>query len=179
MNCDKCGRLVSKTGFCSNEHLTDAERFDRGLDKAGGPRSCWPWVGARRGDGYGAFGVGGRQIGTHRFAWERAHGPIQNGLWVLHRCDNPLCCNPAHLFLGTPLDNNEDMVSKGRANWTGPRNPSRGVNHFRSVLHDRLVREMRAAHAAGTPAAEVADRFGVNRNTAKGVLKGRTWRHVV
>lgn len=81
--------------------------------------ACWPWSAGRDADGYGKFaiGLGGKKqqhIRAHRFAYEQFIGPIPDGMVVCHRCDNPPCVRPDHLFLGTPLDNNNDKVSKGR-----------------------------------------------------------------
>jgi hypothetical protein len=80
---------------------------------------CWPWLGARDRKGYGAFMMTGEGVRKHRvtasrLAYELAVGPIAEGLAVMHRCDNPPCCNPAHLVAGTIADNNRDMVVKGR-----------------------------------------------------------------
>lgn len=87
------------------------------VDKSGGPDVCWPWTGARRAEGYGMISDGnGHNTGTHRLAWTFTNGPIPAGLFVCHRCDNPPCCNPAHLFLGTNADNARDRADKGRGN---------------------------------------------------------------
>lgn len=75
---------------------------------------CWPRTGAHDSKGYGLLKVQGAQQRAHRLVWEYTYGPIPDGLWVLHRCDNPPCCNPDHLFLGTNQDNQRDSVNKGR-----------------------------------------------------------------
>lgn len=81
---------------------------------------CWIWIGWADSKGYGKLHIdGGRRQAAHRFFWEAAHGKIQSGLHVLHRCDVPACVNPDHLFLGTHKDNMEDCARKGRFN---PRN---------------------------------------------------------
>src|SRR6266567_2446668 len=82
--------------------------------------SCWNWKGAIQPTGYGAFSLStdlnrSITVTAHRFAWEDIMGPIPVSLYVLHRCDNPLCVNPHHLFLGTNSDNLHDMWQKGRA----------------------------------------------------------------
>lgn len=78
---------------------------------------CWVWKGARGGKGYGSKMIRGKAYRTHRLAWEWVNGPIPDGMMVLHRCDNPPCCNPNHLFIGTNTDNMRDMVAKGRGSF--------------------------------------------------------------
>lgn len=75
---------------------------------------CWLWTGTVSSFGHGNVRIRGKLYQPHRLAWEEANGPIPPGLWVLHRCDVPSCCNPDHLFLGTNRDNMVDMVTKGR-----------------------------------------------------------------
>jgi hypothetical protein len=88
-----------------------AVRFWRNVQKTA---DCWVWTGARSGAGYGQININDVLVFTHRFSWELHHGPIPDGLLVCHHCDNPPCCNPAHLFLGTPSDNMVDKIRKGR-----------------------------------------------------------------
>lgn len=78
------------------------------------PSGCIEWSGFTDRDGYGQFGANRKKIATHRLAWEIANGPIPDGGQVLHRCDNPPCCNPAQLFIGTHADNMTDRLDKGR-----------------------------------------------------------------
>lgn len=91
------------------------ERFWRFTRKS--DVSCWVWTGVLWKDGYGRIrpGTGKQYVSAHRFSWELHYGHIRDGLCVLHRCDNPACVNPAHLFLGTNRDNIDDMMNKGRS----------------------------------------------------------------
>ena len=110
------GRVVriwdTPSGPQQRIHGTIAERFWPKVDRRG-PGECWPWLALAR-NGYGKFRYGSRCLGAHRVAYELTHGPIPPGLDCLHHCDNPLCCNPAHLFLGTDIENQTDCRRKGR-----------------------------------------------------------------
>lgn len=107
-------------------------RFDAKVERGEG---CWVWTGLRTQYGYGTITNGaGCKLLAHRASWELHVGPIPDGLWVLHRCDNPPCVNPAHLFLGTHADNVRDMWAKGRQ-----------INHF------VLAKEHRTACVNGHP----------------------------
>jgi hypothetical protein len=92
------------------------ERFWARVDSSGGLWGCWPWMGARERNGYGQLGnrILRKHLKAHRVAYELAVGPIPEGFLVCHACDNPPCCNPSHLFVGTGADNTHDMIAKGR-----------------------------------------------------------------
>ena len=131
---------------------------------------CWLWTASVDSVGYGRIGVNGRVCKAHRVSYEMQNGPIPDGMLVLHRCDNPRCVNPAHLFLGTARDNTQDASRKGRL--------SRGERHHSSKLTRRSVLAIRAAFEAGSPKREIARRFGVTPPAIRAVLSGRWWRHV-
>lgn len=129
---------------------------------------CHVWSGACRNKGYGVVRFGGRNsplLATHRLAYELWVGPIPEGLNVLHRCDNPPCCNPAHLFLGTHEDNMRDMVTKGRG-----RAPH-GTASPRCRHSEEVVAAIRAA-AGSTSWAELGRRFGVDPSYARRLASG-------
>lgn len=122
----------------------------------GFPAECWPWRAQINENGYGVF-QGGK---AHRTAFQILKGPIPDGEVVCHRCDNPVCCNPDHLFAGTQLDNVRDMIAKGRN-----RN-ALGERHHRAKLTDKQVAEIRASDATG---AQLAKLYGVAQSTISGI----------
>jgi hypothetical protein len=140
-----------------------------------GPDECWPWRLFRDPKGYGLFKLGGRRGRTmraHRYAYELAYGPIPEGQLVCHRCDNPSCCNPEHLFLGTPAENSADMVRKGRS-------PNRVLKTQPwARLTEETVLHIRADHQAGKTYREIAAEYGVGKTTVESIVRRRTWRHL-
>lgn len=102
----------------------------------GSADACWPWRAATRRGGYGVIRENYRQMSAHRVAYELSVGPIGDGLFVCHRCDNPACCNPAHLFLGTAQQNVADMHAKGRAG-----NPAKSAAELANAA-ERIAEEL-------------------------------------
>jgi hypothetical protein len=108
----------------------DLLRFWSRVDQSAGPDACWPWTAGLHVRGYGRIRWGGEPENAHRIAWVLENGPIENNLHVLHRCDNRLCCNPAHLFLGTHEDNMIDRHDKGRTSpWGSKGSPIPLIPH--------------------------------------------------
>lgn len=146
----------------------------------GFPGECWLWTGTTNG-AYGSLHVGSptdasrRVVHTHRFAWELYNGPIPDGLLVCHRCDVRLCCNPAHLFLGTPLDNTRDMWAKGRANRP---EPIRGEKHPKAKLTDDDVRRIRRRRGNGISYRVLAESYGVSPTLIRMVTTRQIRSHV-
>ena len=134
---------------------------------------CWGWAGATTDWGYGVLRLDApsrRMALAHRVSWELHNGPVPDGLWILHRCDNPPCANPAHLYPGSHDANMRDAKSRRRMQFGGERHNAR--------LSAAKVHEIRVACAAGLSQAVLATRFGVSQPTISDVVTGRTWAHV-
>ena len=165
----------------------DATRFWFHI-KRGEPNECWEWQLSVSGSGYGQFQLAGKPRKAHRIAYYLGHGIEPGEYLVCHSCDNTLCCNPSHLFLGTAGDNAADRNGKGRNNppagWrsgrrTHPERTARGERVGGSKLTTDQVRDIRALYAAGgTTQQELGDRFGVKRETIGYVIRGDNWLHV-
>lgn len=132
---------------------------------------CHEYRGAPDRKGYMAVKVDGCQVKVHVLMYERKHGPLPPGLFVLHRCDNPPCWNLDHLFAGTLQDNADDRGSKGRT--------ARGEHHGRAVLSEAQVREIRSNGGKQRgDRARLAEQYSVNHRVISDVLNGKTWNHV-
>jgi hypothetical protein len=132
---------------------------------------CWEWMGGKTRAGYGGFFIGGKDGYAHRFSWELHKGAIPVGMCVLHRCDNRMCVNPAHLFLGTRTENTRDMMEKERQ--------ARGERHGMSRLSTKDVLEIKAQLERGGTHESIALLHGVCRQNITSINSGRLWGHVV
>lgn len=131
----------------------------------GAPDECWRWLAYINRHGYGRFRHKGAQTNAQRVAYELKVGPVPQGMHVLHRCDNPACCNPAHLFLGTNSDNAADRHSKGR--------DAAMEGNGRAKLTAAKAREIRSSNLS---IREAAMAFGVGKSTVHHIRKMHTWR---
>jgi hypothetical protein len=149
---------------------SDAERFWAKVRRSG-EAECWPWTASAWKSGYGQFGVqlpgsAGKRlnVGAHRVAWALSHGPVPDGAWVLHRCDNRLCCNPAHLFLGDHAANMADASAKGRLSVPRP---------ARQQLSDEQIADIVALVRGGMKRYRVAELYGVTKAYVGMVVSGK------
>ena len=205
--CGECGkayktypswkRSAGGGRFCSRQCLHKCQLHSKALVEDGkrtrraattSPSAFWArtkrvcdwleWQGSRYPAGYGHYGRGY----AHRRAWEICFGPIPPGRIVCHRCDNPPCVNPAHLFIGTHKDNTQDAIEKGRFKpWEYPHsheNLPRGEGHPHAKLTNAKVVEILALLRAGNSARSICPRFGVSIQTIWCISSGKTWRHI-
>lgn len=141
---------------------------------------CWRWAGAtNKTTGYGVTWDGDKTIGAHRAAYVLWHGrQIPDNLFVCHHCDNRICVNPAHLFLGTVTDNNRDMVTKGRYVHGHTKNNRKGEEHGCAKLTDADIYEIRVLIGEGKSVGDVAEIYSVAWSTIGNIKTGKTWKHI-
>ncbi len=194
-NCKTCGHSFktedcpSRAGYgvcCSRKCQYDGLRKSReaalwGMIDRRGDDECWPWLSSVTPFGHGTFSHRTQKPKTlraHRVVWELTHGPIPKGLFVCHHCDNPPCCNPKHLFLGTAKDNSMDAASKGRF-WQ-QRDPARALASART--HKAKLTLAQVAEIKGRPSTRngpaLAREFSVSHQTIYYIRSGKRWRDV-
>lgn len=158
--------LLTLTGR-SNKGTPLIQRFWRLVDK-GKDDECWEWLGttSRR---YGKIRVEGKTLWAHRLSYELNVGPIPEGFWLLHRCDNPPCVNPHHLRIGDRSDNVADAISKGRARITH----HSGEHSYQAKLTWEDVQYIRASTES---LREIALKYNISRSSAHSVRTYKTWK---
>lgn len=149
------------------------------------PDKCWPWIAWRDDDGYGGIKIRQRSYRAHRIAYFLYYGTDPQDKEVCHRCDYPPCVNPAHLFLGTTLDNIKDKIAKGRAatgtkngRYTHPESTVRGERVSTAQLTESDVREILLALRNGSGLTELGRKYGVCKQAIYSIREGKTWKHV-
>lgn len=142
------------------------ERFWSKVIKTEG---CWNWTAAKDMSGYGRFGLGGKNLRAQRVAWLLTNGEVPKGLCVCHTCDNRVCVNPKHLWLGTNDDNMKDKAKKGRSH----RMPN---NRFGAKLSSSIASEIRDMYrTTKMTQVELALKFGVSRGCIGHIVRSETW----
>lgn len=152
---------------CVNQkHLHIESLEDRFWSKVEKTNTCWLWRGTTIPNGYGSINVNGSSKLTHRIAYQLTYGDI-NDLFVCHKCDNKLRVRPDHLFLGTPKDNSQDMMSKGR-------------HYGNHRLNEEQVKEIRIVYATGNSRLiDLADIYNVDYTTIADAIRRKTWKNVL
>lgn len=165
---------------------------------------CWNWARGKFVGGYGAITVNRKVLKAHRVSYELHKGPIPDGLFVCHKCDNPSCVNPDHLFLGTPKENTQDMIQKGRKpvlcgkdnpmyGRINEKNPFFGCTHSDSTKQRLSQRQLGSKHVFSKldedaardifnrPDERICDlarKYGVSNASVWQVRNGYSWNHV-
>lgn len=156
-----------------------ADRFWEKVDKQG-EDECWNWIAAAYRCGYGALNIKGNKCSAHRVSWELHNGSIPldisgDTLHVLHTCDNRLCVNPKHLFLGTHADNMQDMMFKGR----GSTRFQKGKANHRAILTEELVLEIKLLLGSNNVTQRaITKKYGVAYQTIHNISSGRCWNNI-
>tara|TARA_R110000868_G_scaffold25423_3_gene99155 strand:- start:13037 stop:13534 length:498 start_codon:yes stop_codon:yes gene_type:complete len=153
------------------------ERFWKKVDIKGSD-DCWEWKASRLGwgseewRGYGQFWVPSfnKNLLSHRFSWIINFGDIPANLLVCHKCDNTLCVNPKHLFLGTSADNQKDMKNKKRS--------THGINHPSAILNENDVLEIKKRLSCGEKISSISKDFDVQRGAIEKIKHGKRWKYV-
>jgi hypothetical protein len=159
----------------SDEELVGIRRRLARRTRVGTTSGCWLWVGSIGTEGYGQFHIRGRLNGwldrAHRVSYRARVGPIK-GMCVLHRCDNPPCINPDHLFLGSRTDNNADKIAKGREARLA------GVRNGRAKLSEHQASEALRRQSEGESLTRIGEDFGVTRGAIAHIVTGKNWKHI-
>jgi len=166
--CRECKQPFTTTArqhiFCSDlcSFMSKCER-----DPTGG---CWNWTAGLRTGGYGQMRFCGKSLGAHKASYLLFKGRVPVGLVVCHKCDNPKCVNPSHLFLGSPQDNSSDMVDKGRS--------TKGESHGNAKLSDVEVAGILALRSGGESLTKIAEKYQVSKKTILNISQGKSWSHI-
>lgn len=144
---------------------SDIARFWDNVDKRGS-EECWNWQGTVT-HGYGEIWIDPKKRKSHRVAYYLFNGPFSNEGKILHKCDNTRCCNPFHLYLGTPADNSRDMIARNRS--------KKGEKHHNTFLTDADIRKIRADKR---PQSLIATTYGLAQATVSRIKTRKAWSHV-
>lgn len=167
-HCDNCGRdfhlpkgaFGTHRRFCTEDPIP---RFWAKVEKRN-PDQCWPWKGAVTTHGYGNAAHKGRNFGAHKLAYIFAGGHVPDGLEILHSCDNRLCCNPAHLGVGTKKDNAADKVARNRIPASNP-----------MKLTAESARAIKAARGKAS-SGQLAKQYGITQSYVFQLWRGTAWK---
>ena len=165
---------MSRTKGSKNRNpILIEDRFWEKVDKKG-ENECWEWGAYIHHSGYGHIQIGRNSYRAHRISWELNVGEIPEGMCVLHTCDNRICVNPNHLFLGTYKDNAVDRDKKKR----GVIPDNSGENHGMSKLKEEDIFKIRYFYRRGKSPTEIAKWFPVDRRTVSKIVNRKAWTHI-
>lgn len=137
-----------------------------------GPDDCWNWLSTKNELGYGFYRFNKKFNKSHRLSYIFTFGEIPEGLCVCHKCDNPSCVNPNHLFLGTMKDNTQDMIKKGRAIIR------KGEKHHKAKLTEEQVLEIRCLYKQGISQKDLAFKYNISIPTISQIINNILWKHI-
>jgi hypothetical protein len=167
---------------CSGKHSIEirrkklegspSERFFNNIIKSDDDKGCWIWVGLASKQGYGRMTIKKKQKLAHRYSWEFHFGEIPEKMFICHKCDNPPCVNPAHLFVGNRSDNAKDMVSKNR------NRDDRGSNHPMAKLNEEKVIKIRERINSGEVQKDLAKEYNVSPMTISMIKRRINWNNI-
>ncbi len=166
-----CGKYNYKNKPCFKK-LSAEEYFFKQISTEDHIDNCWIWVGHRNKQGYGRLRVKRKDWVSHRYSWTIYNGDILSGLCILHRCDNPPCCNPDHLFIGTHQDNSKDMVIKKR------NRDDKGSKHPMHKLNENQVLHIRDSIKNGEKQSKLAIKYNVGPMTISNIKYRKSWKHI-
>jgi hypothetical protein len=168
-------RYCDKKCWLEDHYASEVDRFWQRVEKTDG---CWLWRGQARANGYGEFsGRGERHRAAHRYSYQTFVGPIPDGMFVCHSCDNPACVRPDHLWVGTPADNVADMVAKGRQ--ATDKRVYRGESNSQCKLSEDQVMAIRSEYRPRVvPQRELAKRYGVSQRLINKIIAREVWGHL-
>lgn len=142
--------------------------------------SCWNWTGAKR-NGYGSIKVKGKMMDMHRLSFMLHKGEIPKGIFVCHHCDNPSCVNPDHLFLGTPKDNMQDCLKKGRMKIPEGHKFENGNIPVNRKLTEEQVKEIKLLLKTSKHLLvnEIAEIFNIKRTVVSDIIRGKSYKNII
>jgi len=174
--CKKCNQPVPTISGSHGKYCSLICRLWAKIE-IGQQKECWEWKGAKDRLDYGRFSINRKMYGAHRTIYGICYGEIPYNLEVCHKCDNPSCCNPSHLFLATHADNMKDMVKKNRQAHNNPCFQE-GEKHPRSSLTNTDVEIIKLKLKQGFSQTMLSQIFNVGIHTIHYIKTGRTWKHI-
>lgn len=183
--CERCGiefkvstYVLGQKKYCGKKCQvgTLEQKFWSHVNKIEDDTSCWEWTASFDDHGYGVMGIEGKTPKAHRVSYELHNGVFDYSLFVCHKCDNPHCVRPDHLFLGTASDNMKDCAAKGRN--SGLPRIFRGEEHGGSKLTEDMVRNIRILHSNGMMQKDIAATLNLSKHCIWSVVNRISWKHV-